>query len=199
MFNCLSRNTPDPPKPRIRLQAPRDRIHDPQRRHRDRLTRRGDLVPLPHTRPHHRSPRRVPLPPPPPTNNVPARAPPPPLTPLDLLPLDQLHHARLRLLHRRLHPPHPLPLREAETSIPSVLLQHRCRGGVSFCLWLGEDGVDHWVEGKEGGEDGGVGRGADGRIGSFCGGRGGGDRQGHQRGEEGGLRCFVGSRIGRRR
>lgn len=66
---------------------------------------------------------------------------------------------------------------------------------MSFRLRLGEDGVGYRVEGTEGGADGSFGRGADGRVGSVCGGGGGGDRQGHQSGGEGGL-MLEGSLIG---
>ena len=58
---------------------------------------------------------------------------------------------------------------------------------MSLCVWLGEDGVGHWVEGTEGGANGVLRRGADGDVGSVCGGGGGGDRQGDQSGAEGDL------------
>lgn len=69
-------------------------------------------------------------------------------------------------------------MRAAETGVPGVLLQHRGRGGVSFRVRVGEDGVGCWVEGTEGGGDGVLGRGADGCVGGCCGGDGGGDREG---------------------
>ena len=69
-------------------------------------------------------------------------------------------------------------MRAADARLPRLLLQHRCRGGMSVWVWVGEDRVDHWVEGTKGGEDGFGGGGADGRAGGVCCGGGGGYRQG---------------------
>lgn len=69
-------------------------------------------------------------------------------------------------------------MRAAGARVPRVLLQHRGGGGVSVCVWVGEDGVGGGVEGGAGGADGDVGGGADGGVGGVCGGGGGGDREG---------------------